>query len=113
MELSEILEIIAPNLEEVERVIEENIQSEIPLVYEISRYILGSGGKRLRPSVLVLSSGANGLIKERSITASAAALELIHTATLLHDDVVDDANLRRGRTASNGMWGNKASGRVG
>jgi octaprenyl-diphosphate synthase len=74
---------------------------------------LGSGGKRLRPSVLILSSGASGLVKERSIIASAAALELIHTATLLHDDVVDDANLRRGKTSSNVIWGNKASVLVG
>lgn len=113
MELTEILEIITPDLEEVERVMEENIQSEVPLVYEISRYILGSGGKRLRPSVLILSSGACGVNKGREIIASAAALELIHTATLLHDDVVDDANLRRGKTASNVIWGNNASVLVG
>jgi octaprenyl-diphosphate synthase len=113
MELSRILEIIAPDLEKVEGVIEENIQSEIPLVYEISRYILGSGGKRLRPSVLILSCGASNPTKEKSVIASAAALELIHTATLLHDDVVDDANLRRGRTSSNVIWGNKASVLVG
>ncbi len=113
MELTEIIEIIAHDLEKVEKEIEENITSSVPLVYEISKYILGSGGKRFRPSVLLLSSGACGLMNGKERVYSAAALELIHTATLLHDDVVDDANLRRGKTASNVIWGNEASVLVG
>ena len=113
MELSEIIEIIAYDLEEVEKEIEENITSSVPLVYEISKYILGSGGKRFRPSVLLLSAGACDLIEGKERMYSAAALELIHTATLLHDDVVDDATLRRGKTASNVIWGNEASVLVG
>jgi octaprenyl-diphosphate synthase len=113
MELIEIIEIIAHDLEKIEKEIEENITSSVPLVYEISKYILGSGGKRFRPSVLLLSSGACGLMKGKERVYSAAALELIHTATLLHDDVVDDANLRRGKTASNVIWGNEASVLVG
>jgi octaprenyl-diphosphate synthase len=113
MELSEIVAIIASDLEEVEKELEENIKSPVPLVYEISKYILGSGGKRFRPSVLLLSSGACGLTNGRERIASAVALELIHTATLLHDDVVDDASLRRGKTASNVIWGNEASVLVG
>lgn len=113
MELSEIIEIIAYDLEEVEREIEGNITSSVPLVYEISKYILGSGGKRFRPSVLLLSAGVCGLIEGKERMYSAAALELIHTATLLHDDVVDDATLRRGKTASNVIWGNEASVLVG
>lgn len=113
MELSEIIEIIAHDLEEVEKEIEENITSSIPLVHEISKYILGSGGKRFRPSVLLLSAGACGLMEGKERMYSAAALELIHTATLLHDDVVDDATLRRGKTASNVIWGNEASVLVG
>lgn len=113
MEFSEIISIINPGLEEVESELEANIQSPVPLVYEISKYLLGSGGKRLRPSVLLLSSGACGLMDGRERIYSAAALELIHTATLLHDDVVDEARLRRGKTASNVVWGNKATVLVG
>ena len=113
MELPEIIGIIAHDLEEVEKEIEENITSSVPLVYEISKYILGSGGKRFRPSVLLLSAGACGLMEGKERMYSAAALELIHTATLLHDDVVDDATLRRGKTASNVILGNEASVLVG
>ena len=113
MEFSDILSEINPGLEEVERELEDTIKSPVPLVYEISRYLLGSGGKRLRPSVLLLSSGACGLMDGKERIHSAAALELIHTATLLHDDVVDEAKLRRGKTASNVVWGNKATVLVG
>ena len=113
MEFSDILSPINPDLEEVEDELEANIKSPVPLVYEISRYLLGSGGKRLRPSVLLLSSGACGLTAGVERIYSAAALELIHTATLLHDDVVDEAELRRGKTASNVVWGNKATVLVG
>jgi octaprenyl-diphosphate synthase len=113
MELSDIVSVIASDLEEVEKELEESIKSTVPLVYEISRYILGSGGKRFRPTVLLLASGACGLTNGKERILSAVALELIHTATLLHDDVVDGANLRRGKTASNVIWGNKASILVG
>jgi octaprenyl-diphosphate synthase len=113
MDFSNILGVIASELEQVEMEIDRSIKSPVPLVYEISKYILGSGGKRIRPSVLILSSGACGLDNGRKTIASAAALELIHTASLLHDDVVDEANLRRGKTSSNRMWGNTASVLVG
>ncbi len=113
MKLSEIIEVIAPDLEQVERELEENIGSLASLVNEMSKYILGSGGKRLRPSVLLLSSGACGLIDGKERIASAVAIELIHTATLLHDDVVDDAYIRRGKEASNIVWGSKPSVLVG
>ncbi len=113
MGFSDILSVINPELEEVERELEDNIKSPVPLVYEISKYLLGSGGKRLRPSVLLLSSGACGLMDGRERIYSAAALELIHTATLLHDDVVDDAKLRRGKTSANVVWGNKPTVLVG
>ncbi|MBI4229154.1 MAG: polyprenyl synthetase family protein, partial [Deltaproteobacteria bacterium] len=113
MDFSNIVGVISTDLEEVEKEIDYNIKSPVPLVYQISKYLLGSGGKRIRPSVLILSSGACGLDNGRHRITSAAALELIHTASLLHDDVVDDANLRRGRISSNRMWGNKASVLVG
>ena len=113
MGFSDILSVITSDLEEVELELEANIKSPVPLVYEISKYLLGSGGKRLRPSVLLLTSGACGNLEGRERIYSAAALELIHTATLLHDDVVDEAVLRRGKTASNVVWGNKATVLVG
>jgi len=113
MDFSNILGMIASELEKVEKEIDKSVKSPVPLVYEISKYLLGSGGKRIRPSVLILSSGACGLNNGRKRIASAAALELIHTASLLHDDVVDNANLRRGKTSSNIMWGNTASVLVG
>ena len=113
MDYSEIFNIISDDLEEVENEIEINIQSPVPLVYEISKYLLGSGGKRLRPSVLLLSSGVCGVEDGIERIRAAAALELIHTATLLHDDVVDDAEVRRGNTSSNVVWGNKPTVLVG
>jgi octaprenyl-diphosphate synthase len=113
MDFSNIVGVISADLEEVEKEIDDNINSPVPLVYQISKYLLGSGGKRIRPSVLILSSGACGLENGGNRITSAAALELIHTASLLHDDVVDDANLRRGRISSNRLWGNKASVLVG
>ncbi len=113
MGFSDILSILSADLEEVERELEANIKSPVPLVYEISKYLLGSGGKRLRPAVLLLSSGACGRVGGKERIYSAAALELIHTATLLHDDVVDDAKLRRGSPSSNIVWGNKATVLVG
>lgn len=113
MQLSEVVNIVSPELDLVEEEIENNIRSEIPLVYEISRYILGSGGKRIRPCILLLSCGACGLGDGAGRIRSAAALELIHTASLLHDDVVDRATLRRGKTSANVVWGNDASVLVG
>lgn len=113
MGFSDILSVITSDLEEVELELEANIKSPVPLVYEISKYLLGSGGKRLRPSVLLLTCGACGNLEGRERIYSAAALELIHTATLLHDDVVDEAVLRRGKEASNVVWGNQATVLVG
>jgi len=113
MKLSEIISVIASDLDCIETEIENNIRSEIPLVYEISQYILGSGGKRIRPCVLLLSYGASGAEEGTEKIRSAAALEMIHTASLLHDDVVDDASLRRGKTAAKVVWGNDASVLVG
>lgn len=113
MEFSEIFSLISPELKEVEEELEKNIQSEVPLVYEISKYLLGSGGKRIRPSVLLLASGTCGLFEGKERISAAAALELIHTATLLHDDVVDEANIRRGKPSSNVVWGNKPTVLVG
>lgn len=113
MEYTEIFSLISRELKEVEEELERNIQSDIPLVYEISKYLLGSGGKRIRPSVLLLSSGTCGLFEGKNRISAAAALELIHAATLLHDDVVDEATVRRGIPSSNTVWGNKPTVLVG
>ena len=113
MGFSDILSVVSTDLEEVENELESNIKSPVPLVYEISKYLLGSGGKRLRPAVLLLASGACGHLEGKERIYSAAALELIHTATLLHDDVVDEAKLRRGKPSSNIVWGNKPTVLVG
>ena len=113
MAISDILDLVSSDLIEVEKVLDEHVQSPIPLAYEISKYLLGSGGKRLRPSVLLLASGACGNVEGKKRIYSAASLELIHTASLLHDDVVDEATLRRGKTSSNMIWGNKPTVLVG
>jgi len=107
MKLNDILSIVSEDLEKVEIEIDRNIQSPVPLVYEISKYLLGSGGKRIRPSILLLCSGTAGLSNGWKKIASAAAIELIHTASLLHDDVVDEAAVRRGKPSSNVIWGSK------
>ena len=113
MDFSDILSIVSSDIEEVERELESNIQSPVPLVFEISKYLLGSGGKRLRPAVLLLACGACGRLEGKDRIYAASALELIHTATLLHDDVVDEAKLRRGKPSSNIVWGNKPTVLVG
>ncbi len=101
--------IIVDDMRLVEEELEKNCDSSVDLVRTISSYIVGGGGKRLRPSVLLLSSGLCGLDSGKNRIASAAAMELTHIASLLHDDVVDNASMRRGRTSSNGVWGNKCS----
>ena len=93
-------------------VIKQRLASAVPLVGQVSRYIIASGGKRLRPALLMLVSGALGYQNEQRLNM-AAVVEFIHTATLLHDDVVDESTLRRGKTTANELFGNPASVLVG
>jgi len=93
-------------------VIERRLRSEVPLVSQVSRYIIAAGGKRLRPALLLLMCGALGYTGEQRFNL-AAVVEFIHTATLLHDDVVDESTLRRGRATANEAFGNPASVLVG
>ena len=93
-------------------VIERRLQSDVPLVSQVSRYIIAAGGKRLRPALLLLMCGALGYSGEQRFNM-AAVVEFIHTATLLHDDVVDESTLRRGRATANEAFGNPASVLVG
>ena len=106
------LALIAPDMAEVDRVIAQRLDSGVPLVGEVSRYIISAGGKRLRPALLLLMAGALGSTN-RFRHQLAAVVEFIHTATLLHDDVVDDSSLRRGRATANVSFGNPASVLVG
>ncbi|EYC50430.1 octaprenyl diphosphate synthase [Hylemonella gracilis str. Niagara R] len=99
-------------MREVDRVIGERLDSGVPLVGQVARYIIGAGGKRLRPALLLLVSGALGYQGPRRHALS-AVVEFIHTATLLHDDVVDDSKLRRGNATANEAFGNPASVLVG
>ena len=98
--------------EAVNREIIEKLQSDVALVNSVSHYIISSGGKRLRPLLLLLSARACGYKGDQHITA-AAIIEFIHTATLLHDDVVDESDLRRGQHTANSVFGNQASVLVG
>ncbi len=96
----------------MDAVIERRLSSGVPLVGQISRYIVAAGGKRLRPALLLLMCGALGCRSEQRLNL-AAVVEFIHTATLLHDDVVDESTLRRGRATANEAFGNPASVLVG
>ena len=106
------LDLVRPDMLEVDRVINDRLTSDVPLVKEVAQYIISAGGKRLRPALLLLVSGALGSPHPRRHTL-AAVVEFIHTATLLHDDVVDESTLRRGRETANERFGNAASVLVG
>jgi octaprenyl-diphosphate synthase len=112
MTLEAIKKLVATDLTEVDRVIRERLASDVVLVNQVAEYIIAGGGKRLRPLVVVIAAHACGYRGKRH-TEAAAIIELIHTATLLHDDVVDASNLRRGRDTANSVWGNEASVLVG
>lgn len=99
-------------MREVDRVIAQRLDSGVPLVGSVSHYIISAGGKRLRPALLLLCCGALGFKGEQRFNM-AAVVEFIHTATLLHDDVVDDSDLRRGAPTANARFGNPASVLVG
>ncbi|WP_049871302.1 polyprenyl synthetase family protein [Ramlibacter tataouinensis] len=99
-------------MREVDAVIAQRLDSGVPLVGEVSRYLISAGGKRLRPALLLLVCGALGYRGPQRFNL-AAVVEFIHTATLLHDDVVDESTLRRGRATANQSFGNPASVLVG
>src|SRR3989344_1002707 len=103
---------VARQLQEVERVLATQLTSEVPLVTQVVQYIIQNGGKRLRPLLTLLSAKLSGYQGETSIKL-AAAMEMIHTASLLHDDVIDDAGLRRGKSSAKAKWGNSISVLVG
>jgi octaprenyl-diphosphate synthase len=107
-----ILAPIAHEMRAMDDVIRTRLKSDVVLVNQIAEYIVGAGGKRLRPALVLLLSGAGGYTGQHHLTL-AAVIEFIHTATLLHDDVVDESSLRRGRATANALFGNAASVLVG
>ncbi|HEX5314304.1 MAG TPA: polyprenyl synthetase family protein [Gammaproteobacteria bacterium] len=112
MKLETITALVGEDLRAVDRFIRERLASDIELINELARHIVASGGKRLRPLVVLLAARAAGYEGERHIHL-AAVVEFIHTATLLHDDVVDGSQRRRGQRTANALWGNAASVLVG
>ena len=104
--------LVRDDLNAVHALIIENVQSDIGLLDELANHIFKSGGKHLRPLLLLLSSYATGYQGKDHITL-AAMIEFFHTATLLHDDVIDESSLRRGRKTAHSIWGSKASILVG
>ena len=112
MSFESIKQLLAADMSAVDQVIRERLHSEVALVGQVSEYIINSGGKRLRPALVVLSAKALGY-SGKYHHPLAAVVEFIHTATLLHDDVVDESDLRRGRATASTLFGNAASVLVG
>ncbi|HEY9201785.1 MAG TPA: octaprenyl diphosphate synthase [Gammaproteobacteria bacterium] len=112
MQIDTIKALMADDMNAVDAVIQQRLSSEVVLVNQLSHYIVNSGGKRLRPLLSLLASKAYGYEGEHHHTL-AAIIEFIHTATLLHDDVVDESDMRRGRETANALFGNAASVLVG
>lgn len=110
--LDQLQKLLTADMQAVDRVIRDRLHSEVVLIRQVAEYIIGGGGKRLRPALLLLSAGALGYRGTAHHTL-AAVVEFIHTATLLHDDVVDESALRRGRPTANTLFGNAASVLVG
>jgi octaprenyl-diphosphate synthase len=105
MGLKDIVRLVEDDLARVEEVFQAQARSDVPLVGEIGRYVQQGGGKRVRPALLLLASRLCGFRGERAITL-ASTVEFIHTASLLHDDIIDEATTRRGRPSVNSRWGN-------
>lgn len=112
MDIQSIYSLIKDDMASVDAMIQSRLQSEVVLINQLGHYIINSGGKRLRPALAILCARACGYQGDRHINL-ATIIEFIHTATLLHDDVVDNSDMRRGRETANNLWGNEASVLVG
>ena len=110
--MQQIRAVVSDEFTQVNQLVVAQLHSRVPLVENIGQYIVDAGGKRLRPLLVLLAAGSLGPITPAHTTL-AAIIEFIHTATLLHDDVVDISNLRRGRPTANAKWGNAPSVLVG
>ncbi|MDZ7828364.1 MAG: octaprenyl diphosphate synthase [Halofilum sp. (in: g-proteobacteria)] len=112
MHLDAIEALVKADMDAVDSAIHARLRSDVVLINQLGHYIVDNGGKRLRPRLVLLGAGAAGYSGRSHITV-AAIIEFIHTATLLHDDVVDDSHLRRGQSTANDIWGNEAAVLVG
>ncbi len=110
--LADVQRLAAADMRDVDALIRRRLTSEVALVNQVAEHIISAGGKRLRPLLVLLAARASGAA-ETHLHQAAAVIEFIHTATLLHDDVVDESTLRRGRSTANALWGNAASVLVG
>jgi octaprenyl-diphosphate synthase len=110
--LKDIVRLVDDDLRQVEDVVRDQVRSDVRLIGEIGRYILDGGGKRVRPALLLLAARLCGYRGERAIVL-ASTVEFIHTASLLHDDIIDEATVRRGRRSVNSRWGNDITVLVG
>ena len=113
MNYKEVTQLFKSDLERVEQALGDNFLSDIPIVPGIGEYILNSGGKRIRPLLLLISSRLCGLELNEVVIKHCCVIENVHAATLLHDDVVDETTVRRGRETVNSKWGSDASILVG
>jgi octaprenyl-diphosphate synthase len=104
-DLRDIIQLVEEDLARVEEIFEAQFRSDVGLVGEIGRYIREGGGKRIRPALLLLACRLCGYRGDRAVTL-ASVVEFIHTATLLHDDIIDEATVRRGKRSVNSRWGN-------
>ena len=110
----QVWEFYRDELQQVEDTIKKNLDSQVSLINEVANYILSSGGKRIRPLLLIITSRLNGCEPNgHADVLLASSVEFIHTATLLHDDVIDQAEVRRGKKSAHTLWGNQASILVG
>ena len=112
MKFDQLYRLIRADMQHVDAIIRHRLHSDVALVRQVAEHIIQSGGKRLRPALVLLTAGALGYQGQNHYTL-AAVIEFIHTATLLHDDVVDESSLRRGRDTANALFGNAASVLVG
>jgi octaprenyl-diphosphate synthase len=112
MPLESIRQLVARELQQTDALIEASLATDVPLAAEIAGHIVQSGGKRVRPMIVLLMAKALNCDTDKAVKL-AAIVELLHTATLLHDDVVDESGMRRGRPTANANWGNEASVLVG
>jgi octaprenyl-diphosphate synthase len=110
--MESVIALVGDDLKNVERQFKKDLESNVPLIRKVGEYVLSSGGKRIRPALLLLAAKLLDYSGERHVPL-ASVVEFIHTATLLHDDVVDSANIRRGLASANTLWGNEASVLVG
>ena len=106
--IGELVDLVAANMDRVNQTILSRTGSDVAMIPEVANHLISSGGKRLRPMLTLATAGLCGYDGEGHIKL-AASVEFMHTATLLHDDVVDQSDMRRGKLAARMLWGNEAS----